>query len=70
MSNLLSGLEALGLGGVSDMDVYEDTETKAKRVKKEAAGAEVQAERTITKARRSARSLNCFFIVVSSFLRY
>ena len=40
MSNLLSGLEALGLGGVSDMEVYEDVETKTKREKKEAAGAE------------------------------
>ena len=41
MSNLLSGLDALGLGDVSDMEVYEDVETKAKREKKEAAGAEV-----------------------------
>jgi len=45
MSNLLSGLEALGLGGVSDMEVYEDVETKTKREKKEAAGAEAH-ERT------------------------
>ncbi|MBQ8314440.1 MAG: DUF2225 domain-containing protein [Lachnospiraceae bacterium] len=45
MSNLLSGLEALGLGGVSDMEVYEDVETKTKREKKEAAGAETH-ERT------------------------
>ena len=28
MSSLLSGLEALGLGGVSEMEVYEDVETK------------------------------------------
>ena len=47
MSNLLSGLEALGLGGVSDMEVYEDVETKAKREKKEAAGAEVQEKTEI-----------------------
>ncbi len=47
MSNLLSGLEALGLGGVSDMEVYEDVETKTKREKKEAAGAEAH-ERTET----------------------
>ena len=40
MSSLLAGLEALGLGGVSEMDVYEDSETKAKREKKEAAVAE------------------------------
>lgn len=31
MSNLLSGLEALGLGGVSKMDVYEDIESKEKK---------------------------------------
>ena len=31
MSSLLSGLEALGLGGVSDMDVYGDVETKEKK---------------------------------------
>ncbi len=31
MSNLLSGLEALGLGGVSKMDVYEDVESKEKK---------------------------------------
>ncbi len=47
MSNLLSGLEALGLGGVSDMDVYEDTETKSQKEKKEAAGAEVQEKNEI-----------------------
>lgn len=40
MSNLLSGLEALGLGGVSKMDVYEDVEAKEKKDKAEA-GAEV-----------------------------
>ena len=45
MSNLLSGLEALGLGGVSDMEVYEDVETKAKREKKENAAVE-QHEKT------------------------
>jgi len=47
MSNLLSGLEALGLGGVSEMEVYEDVETKAKREKKEAAGAEVHEKTEI-----------------------
>ncbi len=47
MSNLLSGLEALGLGGVSDMEVYEDVETKANREKKEAAGAEVHEKTEI-----------------------
>jgi len=47
MSNLLSGLEALGLGSVSDMEVYEDVDTKAKREKKEAAGAEVQEKTEI-----------------------
>lgn len=31
MSNLLEGLEALGLGGVSKMDVYEDVEAKEKK---------------------------------------
>lgn len=31
MSNLLSGLEAFGLGGVSKMDVYEDVESKEKK---------------------------------------
>ncbi len=45
MSSLLSGLEALGLGGVSDMEVYEDVETKAKREKKENVSAE-QHEKT------------------------
>ncbi len=45
MSNLLSGLEAFGLGSVSEMDVYEDTETKAKRQNKEDAAAE-QHEKT------------------------
>ncbi len=45
MSNLLSGLEALGLGGVSEMEVYDDTETKVKRQKKEEAAAE-QHEKT------------------------
>lgn len=47
MSNLLSGLEALGLDGVSEMDVYEDVDTKAKREKKESAGAEVQEKTEI-----------------------
>ncbi len=47
MSNLLSGLEALGLDGVSDMEVYEDVETKAKREKKEVAGAEVHEKTEI-----------------------
>lgn len=47
MSNLLAGLEALGLGGVSEMDVYEDSETKAKREKKEAVGAEPQEKTEI-----------------------
>lgn len=45
MSSLLSGLEALGLGGVSDMEVYEDVETK--REKKEAASVEVQEKTEI-----------------------
>lgn len=37
MSNLLSGLEDLGLGGIDDMEVYGDVETKAKKpVKPEA----------------------------------
>lgn len=45
MSSLLSGLEALGLGGVSDMDVYEEADTKAKREKKDCAGTE-QHEKT------------------------
>lgn len=31
MSSLLSGLEALGLGGVSEMGIYEDVETKEKK---------------------------------------
>lgn len=31
MSGLLSGLEALGLGGVSEMDVYGDVEAKEKK---------------------------------------
>ena len=39
MSNLLEGLEALGLGGVSKMDVYEDVESKEKKA--EAGAAEV-----------------------------
>ncbi len=47
MSSLLAGLEALGLSGVSDMEVYEDVETKAKREKKEAAGAEPQEKTEI-----------------------
>ena len=47
MSNLLSGLDALGLGSVSDMEVYEDVETKAKREKKETAGAEVHEKTEI-----------------------
>lgn len=45
MSNLLSGLEALGLSGVSNMEVYEETETKARRDKKEHSEAE-QHEKT------------------------
>ena len=47
MSNLLSGLEALGLKDVSDLDVYEDVETKAKREKKEVAGAEMHEKTEI-----------------------
>lgn len=31
MSSLLSGLEALGLGGVSEMGIYEDVEAKEKK---------------------------------------
>lgn len=31
MSSLLSGLEALGLGGVSEMGIYEDVESKEKK---------------------------------------
>lgn len=45
MSGLLSGLEALGLDSVSEMEVYEDTETKAKREKKESVNVE-QHEKT------------------------
>ena len=44
MSNLLSGLEALGLGGVSKMDVYEDVESKEK--KENGSGAAEKQEKT------------------------
>lgn len=44
MSGLLSGLEALGLGGVSKMDVYEDVEEKAKSGKTEAAAVHEKTE--------------------------
>ena len=47
MSNLLAGLEALGLGGVSDMDVYEDVDTKEKKEKKENNVAEKQEKTEI-----------------------
>lgn len=40
MSNLLEGLEAFGLGGVSKMDVYEDVESKEKKDKAEAGGGD------------------------------
>ena len=42
MSGLLSGLEALGLGGVSKMEVFEDVETKEKKE----AGVEEKHEKT------------------------
>lgn len=44
MSNLLAGLDALGLGGVSEMEVYDESETKVKREKKE--NAEPEHEKT------------------------